>query len=132
MKVKLTMELDVMEGFSKHYLDNVLCACMAEEGYSARIIGSYLDENDVPITEEFFVNEENIADVAVSGLCSMGADLKYAEAFVADENNITTLFAMWMEYVRGTENKGVSPNFGGYHYFMSLLQSIAKCDSIQI
>lgn len=119
-KVRLTMEFDSAEGFSKHYLDNILCSAMLEEGFTGvRIIGPYVDENGSKLTEDFFVVEQNIDAVAIDILRDCGVPDKKADQIVKDEQLVISLFERWMDHV---VNDSENANRDGRSYFKNLLQ----------
>lgn len=114
------MEFDSAEGFSKHYLDNILCSAMLEEGFTGVcIIGPYVDENGNKLTEDFFVVEQNIDAVTIDILRDCGVTDKKAEQIVKDEQLVISLFEKWMDHV---VNDAENANRDGRSYFKNLLQ----------
>lgn len=123
MNVKILLEIEVPDDFSKHRIDNEISENLREEGYgNVRTIGAYTDEDGVPVTEEFYLDESSIKKTAKDILENDGIAEDTAKRLVSCGEFVPMVCEKWFEYIM----KDASANTAGRRYFESLVRQMAS------
>lgn len=99
MKVRAVVEMEVTN-FLRHQLDGMLMESLGNnhgiEG--VRVVGAYRDENDNPVSDDFFVVDENFSQVTEAVLTEAGISAEVITAFV-ESDALFGLHREWNEYI---------------------------------
>lgn len=98
MKVKVALEMEV-SNFSRHLIDGMLTEYLEKENIkSVRTVGAYTDENDNPISDDFFIVDDNFSCVTEAVLTQAGIPAETIKEFVESEA-LFDLHREWNEYI---------------------------------
>lgn len=97
MKVRVKLELEV-PNFSMHRINGVLMEILGKEISDVKVIGAYTDENENPISEDFFIVDENFAQVTEAVLKQKGVPEETIAAFI-ESDELFALHREWNEYI---------------------------------
>lgn len=117
MKVKVVLEMEV-SNFSRHLIDGMLTEYLERENIeSVRTVGAYTDENDNPISDDFFIVDDNFSCVTEAVLMQEGIPAEAIKEFIESEA-LFDLHQEWSEYIQ----ESADANMHGKEKFAELAQ----------
>lgn len=124
MKVRAVVELEVTE-FSRHKIDGMLMECLdGMEGVSSlRTVGVYTDESGNPVSDDFFIVDENFEEVTEAVLRGAGVSEEDVSTFL-ESDDMMALHKEWCEYIVNE----AEANMHGRKQFTALaLKYVSRC-----
>lgn len=115
MKVRATVEFET-EVLSKHQTDGFIVEMLSGAGLTnVRVVGAYTNEENEPITDDFFVVDENFAQTTECILKEAGVSEDDINKFL-ESDKLFDLHYEWNQYIADNADA----NMTGREKFMEM------------